>query len=272
MRKMILALTVALSALGLSAQQTFNLWPDGPADDNGADNEATLTVYHPADGVENTGKAIVICPGGGYAMLAIDHEGHQMARLLAEKGITAAVLKYRLPNGHHNIPADDAREAIRIMRRHAKEWGIAPDKIGISGFSAGGHLASTVLTHYKDTLSIPNFGVLFYPVISARPGITHDGSANNLLGEQVGDSRMVAEYSNDEKVDSHTPPTLLLLSTNDTTVPVDNSLQFYRQLATHGVATEMHIYPIGGHGWGMRKDFPYHDAVVSTMLAWIGRQ
>ncbi|MCM1449367.1 MAG: alpha/beta hydrolase [Clostridiales bacterium] len=272
MKKLILTMAIAISTLSMSAQQVMNVWPDGPADDNGADNVATLTVYHPDKNVENTGKALVICPGGGYVFLAMDHEGHEMAKMLAGKGITAAVLKYRLPNGHHTIPADDAREAIRIVRRNAQEWGVDPAKIGISGFSAGGHLASTVLTHHKDSLSMPNYGVLYYPVISARPGITHDGSANALLGASVGDSKLVAEYSNDEKVDANTPPTILLLSTNDNTVWIDNSLQFYRALARNGVETEIHIYPVGGHGWGMHETFPYHQAVVDNMLRWINQR
>lgn len=252
------------------AQQVINVWPDGPADDNGADNLATLTVYTPDDaGVENTGIAMVICPGGGYAMLALDHEGHQMAKILADNGITAAILKYRLPNGHHNIPADDAREAIRIVRRNADKWGVNPDKVGISGFSAGGHLASTVLTHHADSLSIPSYGLLFYPVVSARPGITHDGSANNLLGDKVGQSKWVAEYSNAEHVDKSTPPTMLMLSSDDNAVWVDNSLQFYKALVDNGIETEMHIYPIGGHGWGMHSHFKYHDAMIQAMLQWI---
>ena len=257
------------TSLCAMAQQVFNVWPDGPADDNGADNLATLTVYTPAANIENTGKALVICPGGGYAMLALDHEGHQMAQILADNGITAAVLKYRLPNGHHNIPADDAREAIRIVRRHAQEWGINPDKVGIAGFSAGGHLASTVLTHHADSLSVPSYGLLFYPVISARPGLTHDGSANNLLGDKVGYSKWVAEYSNDERIDKNTPPTMLLLSSNDDTVWVDNSLRFYKALVDNGIETEMHIYPIGGHGWGMHPEFRYHNDMVKAMIDWI---
>lgn len=272
MKKILLLTAMAAAAISVNAQQVLNIWPDGPAEDNRADNTATLTVYTPADGTENTGKAIVICPGGGYVMLAMDHEGHEMARILADKGITAAVLKYRLPNGHHNIPADDAREAIRIVRRHAAEWGVNPEKIGISGFSAGGHLASTVLTHHRDSLSTPSYGLLFYPVISARPGITHDGSAINLLGDKVGVSKWVAQYSNDEHVDTATPPTMLLLSSDDTTVPVDNSLLFYKALVNNGIETEMHIYPTGNHGWGMHTTFPFHHTMIDAMIDWINRR
>ncbi|MDE7385745.1 MAG: alpha/beta hydrolase [Muribaculaceae bacterium] len=269
MKRQLLSLALIATSLCAMAQQVINVWPDGPADDNGADNLATLTVYTPGADVENTGIAMVICPGGGYAMLALDHEGHQMAKILADNGITATVLKYRLPNGHHNIPADDAREAIRIVRRNADKWGVNPDKVGISGFSAGGHLASTVLTHHADSLSVPSYGLLFYPVVSARPGITHDGSANNLLGDKVGQSKWVAEYSNAEHVDKTTPPTMLLLSSNDDTVWVDNSLQFYKALVDNGIETEMHIYPIGGHGWGMHPHFKYHDVMTRAMIDWI---
>lgn len=273
MRKSLLfTVLAAISMTTMNAQKVFNVWPDGPADDNGADNTAVLTVYNPAKGVENSGKAIVICPGGGYAMLAMDHEGHDIARILAAEGITAAVLKYRLPNGHHNIPADDAREAIRIVRRHAQEWGVNPDKVGIAGSSAGGHLASTVLTHHKDSLSTPSYGLLFYPVISARPGITHEGSAINLLGDKIGRGKWVKEYSNDEQVDQATPPTMLLLSSDDKTVPVENSLRFYSALINNGIEAEMHIYPVGGHGWGMHENFAHHRPMVDAMIDWINRR
>lgn len=272
MKKTLIALALGLVSLAAGAQHVLKVWPEGPADNNGADNEAVLTVYTPGAGVENTGKAIVICPGGGYVMLAMDHEGHEMAQILASQGITAAVLKYRLPNGRHNIPADDAREAIRIVRRNAEAWGIDPDKVGISGFSAGGHLASTVLTHHRDSLSEPSYGLLFYPVISARPGITHEGSAINLLGDKVGYNKWVTEYSNDEQVDADTPPTMLLLSSDDTTVWVDNSLRFYSALVKNGVEAEMHIYPTGNHGWGMHENFKYHKPVVETMIDWIKRR
>ncbi len=272
MKKSFILAALTVATMTMNAQQVFNVWPDGPADDNGADNTAVLTVYTPAPGTANTGKALVICPGGGYVMLAMDHEGHDMARMLADKGITAAVLKYRLPNGHHNIPADDAREAIRIVRRHAAEWGINPDKVGISGFSAGGHLASTVLTHHKDSLSIPSFGLLFYPVISARPGITHEGSAINLLGDKVGYGKWVKEYSNDEQVDKATPPTMFLLSSDDKTVPVENSLRFYAAMVDNGIEAEMHIYPVGGHGWGMGESFTHHRAMIDVMFDWLDRR
>lgn len=272
MKKLFISIALCAATLAAGAQQVIKVWPDGPADDNGADNLAELTVYNVPEGIENTGKAIVICPGGGYGMLAMDHEGREIAELLASRGITAGVLKYRLPNGHHNIPADDAREAIRIMRRNAKAWGIDTGKVGIAGSSAGGHLASTVLTHHADSLSVPSFGLLFYPVISARPGITHDGSAINLLGDKLGHSKWVAEYSNDEHVDAQTPPTLLLLSADDTAVWPDNSLRFFRALTKNGVEAEMHIYPVGGHGWGMHKNFPFHDAMTATMLDWLMRR
>lgn len=272
MKKLILLTIAAALTQLMPAQTTLNVWPDGPTDNNGADNEATITVYTPPTGTANSGKALVICPGGGYEMLAMDHEGHEMARMLAEHGITGVVLKYRLPNGHHNIPADDAREAIRIVRRHASEWGINSDKVGISGFSAGGHLASTVLTHPTDSLSTPSFGVLIYPVISARPGLTHDGSAIHLLGDKVGMSRWVQEYSNDEHVNATTPPTILLLSSDDTTVWPDNSIRFFQAMVRNNVETEMHVYPVGNHGWGMRASFPHHKAMTASVLDWIDRR
>lgn len=250
-----------------NAQETLNLWPDGAPDDNGNDNTAAVTVYHPR-GI-NTGNAVVICPGGAYVFLAMDHEGRQIADLLADHGITSIVLKYRFPHGHDLIPAEDARQAIKLMRENAKEWGVDPQKVGIMGSSAGGHLASTVSTHLVDSLARPDFAVLFYPVISMKPEITHAGSASSLLGENVNNPEYVALYSNEEQVTPATPPTLLLLSGDDTTVPAENSLRYYTALIANGVPAEMHVWPVGEHGWGMNDTFRYHDEMVATMLRYL---
>ncbi len=253
----------------MTAQETFNVWPDGTPDDNGHDNTSTLTVYHPAKGVENTGKAVVICPGGGYEFLAMDHEGHEIAQLMAQNGVTAAVLKYRLPHGNRLIPAEDAREALRIMRRNARYWGIDSAKVGIAGSSAGGHLASTVSVHHVDKAGTPSFSILFYPVISTDPKITHHGSINNLLGNMAKDSDMLDFYSNDKHVDANTPPTIIVVSGDDTTVPVANSLRYYQALSDNKVPAEMHVYPSGEHGWGMHDNFRYHDVMTKSLVDWV---
>lgn len=249
------------------AQETFNLWPEGAPDNNGHDNIAEVTLYRPNG--NNTGKAVVICPGGAYEVLAMDHEGRQIAEILANHGITSFVLKYRFPHGHDLIPAEDARQAIKLMRENAQKWGVDPAKVGIMGSSAGGHLASTVSTHITDSLTRPDFAVLFYPVISMKPEITHAGSAHNLLGDNVDNPEYITLYSNELQVSHATPPTLLLLSGDDTCVPAENSLRYYSALIANGIPAEMHIWTVGGHGWGMNDSFRYHDEMVAEMLRYL---
>ncbi|MDE6860277.1 MAG: alpha/beta hydrolase [Duncaniella sp.] len=252
----------------LSAQTPEKLWQNGPATDNGHDNEATVTVYHPTDSA-NTGMAVVVCPGGGYTHLSMENEGKHVAEWLAANGITGIVLKYRLPHGNHLIPADDAREAIRYVRRHAAEWGVNPAKVGIAGSSAGGHLASTVSTHIKDSESRPDFSVLFYPVVTSEAGVTHQGSIDNLLGDKKTDATMLAEYANEQHVDANTPPAILLLSDDDRAVPSENSVRYYRALKANKVPATMYIFPVGGHGWGFRPTFKYHEPMKALLLEWL---
>lgn len=262
---------LGFSMTSLMAQSPINLWPNGAPNDNGHDNEATITVYQPADSI-NTGMAVVVCPGGGYTHLAMDHEGKQVAQWLAENGITGVVLKYRLPHGNYTIPADDAREAIRTVRRNAATWGVNPSKVGIAGSSAGGHLASTVSTHITDAESRPDFSVLFYPVITSEAGVTHQGSIDNLLGELKTNPKMLAEYANELRVDTNTPPAILLLSDDDRAVKPENSIRYYRALKANGVPASMHIFPVGGHGWGFRPTFKYHEPVKILLLEWLTAQ
>lgn len=196
------------------------------------------------------------------------HEGSDFAEWFAANGITAILLKYRLPNRHHEIPLKDTQEAIRIIRKNAEEWGIHPQKIGIAGFSAGGHVASTLLTHF-DEICRPDFGILFYPVISMN-NITHTGSRNNLIGNRP-DSTLADYYSNEKQVQKDTPPTLLLLSDDDQTVAPENSTLFYNALKTNHIPACMYIFPEGGHGWGFKKSFKYHDEMKKLILDWINR-
>ncbi len=270
MKRIIAAMLVSAASvtMTLAAQTPEKLWQTGPATDNGHDNEATVTVYHPESSLNN-GMAVVICPGGGYTHLAMDHEGKQVAEWLATNGITGVVLKYRLPYGNHLIPADDAREAIRYVRRHASEWGVNPEKVGIAGSSAGGHLASTVSTHIKDAESRPDFSVLFYPVVTSEKGVTHQGSINNLLGDKAADPALLAEYANELHVDANTPPAILLLSDDDRAVPSENSVRYYRALKANKVPATMYIFPVGGHGWGFRNTFKYHEPVKTLLLEWL---
>lgn len=226
--------------------------------------QPAIEVRLPARG-NATGQAVVVCPGGGYGGLAYDWEGTDFAGWLNSRGIAAIVLSYRLPvdgDVDHRkwlVPLLDAQRAIRLTRAHAADWGINPAKVGIMGFSAGGHLASTAGTHFDagnaeaadpvDRLSSrPDFMILVYPVISMMEGTTHLGSRVNLLGQHPSDE-LVRHYSNELQVTAETPPTFLVHAADDTTVPVQNSLLFHAALVAHKVPAELHVYPQGGHGF-----------------------
>lgn len=264
-----------LSQTWLHAQQPLELklWPEGMPNDNGMtcqeENgvlyvaEPTLTVY-PA--TEGNGMAIVACPGSGYGKLATDHEGKDMAAWFNNQGITYAVLKYRMPNGHKEVPLSDARQAMRILRHRAGEWQLK--RIGIMGFSAGGHLASTVATHFEDEESHPDFQILFYPVISMDPEYTHRGTHDNLLGKQPAKEEE-DDFSNELHVDGNTPPAFILHSSDDRSVPVAHSLNYYMALLRHQVPATLHIYPIGGHGWGYRDSFTYKREWTGELEKWL---
>ena len=194
-------------------------------------------------------------------------EGDPFAAWLAGQGITGVVLKYRMPNGHHRIPLEDAKQGMRLIREHAREWQIDTARIGVMGFSAGGHLAATLLTRYEAT-SRPAFGILFYPVISFDDRWAHRGSVQNLLGADSTET-MKTYYSNELQVTPQTPPTLLLLSNNDGTVKPRNSIMFYEALRENRVLTALYIFPSGGHGWGFRDTFAYHEIMKTLILQWI---
>lgn len=226
----------------------------------------TMTVY-PAD--KPNGTALLMCPGGAYFGLATAHEGSDLAADLNSRGITLAVLKYRLPNGHHEVPADDARQAIRLLRQNASRWGINPERIGIGGASAGGHLASTLATHPLDEGSRVDFQVLLYPVISMKDEITHIGSRENLLGKQPS-SALIDYYSNERHVTPDSPRTFIATSVDDDVVSVQNTYAYYDALTSHGVDVDMHIYPKGGHGWAYRPNqMPYHKQWVADLTDWL---
>lgn len=224
--------------------------------------EPTLKVFL-ADNKNTKNAAVIICPGGGYGLLSHEKEGDKVAEWLKSIGISAFVLKYRLPSDIIMLdktigPLQDAQEAIRTLRRNAKEWNLDPEKIGVIGFSAGGHLAATLSTKYnekvyesKDNLSArPDFSILVYPVISMEDAITHKGSKENLLGKNAS-SELIEKYSNEKQVDSNTPKTFLVHATDDKAVPVENSINYYLALKQNKVPAEMHIYENGGHGFGL---------------------
>jgi len=266
MKPGILRAVVALViAGGVCAQDptTVLLWPNGAPGAQGNDDidKPSLTIFLPVKNQAN-GTGIVVCPGGGYSHLATNHEGRQVANWLNSLGIAAFVLKYRLgPKYHHPVELGDAQRAIRMVRANAAEYGVSPSRVGIMGFSAGGHLTSSAGTHFdagnagdadpiQRASSRPDFLVLGYPVISLTTQYTHKGSLHNLLGENP-DPKLAESLSSELQVTSQTPPTFLFHTTEDRTVPVENSVLFYLALRKAGVAAEMHIFEKGPHGVGL---------------------
>jgi acetyl esterase/lipase len=245
--------------------------------------EPTLAVFLPVKR-NATGKAVVVCPGGGYQGLAYDWEGIDIAKWLNSRGIAAFVLKYRLPRSasvkiSHIAPLQDAQRALRMVRSNADQWNVRKDQIGIMGFSAGGHLASTLGTHYdrpnefeEDAIdkqsARPDFMILIYPVITMKSPHTHQGSRDRLLGENP-EEPLIAEYSNELHINADTPPTFIVHSTDDQAVPVENSLLFYQALKDAGVYVEMHIYPEGGHGYALAVGKGYLQSWPDRLADWI---
>lgn len=245
----------------------LDLWPNG-APEKSSDLKDTARVYVYLPDVKHvTGRAVVICPGGGYAMLAMEHEGTDWAEFFTSQGIAALVLKYRMPHGNRKVPVSDAMEAMRLVRRNAKEWRIDVDQVGIMGSSAGGHLASVVATMGKGNAA-PNFQILFYPVITMNPGFTHIGSHDNFLGKDAR-KKTEQEYSTDRQVSRVTPRAYILLSDDDHTVLPANGVNYYLACYRHDVPASLHVYPTGGHGWGMKQSFPYHIEMLLDFKAWL---
>ncbi len=239
----------------------------------------SLTIYRPAKAIDKA-AAIIICPGGGYSVLAAGHEGSEVAKVLNEWGIVCFVLKYRLPDEKIMInktigPLQDAQRAIQVVRQNAKQWNVDPGKIGIMGFSAGGHLASTASTHFNkpvidnpaNTSLRPDFSVLVYPVISFTDSLTHMGSRNNLVGENPS-AEKIQEYSNELQVNGQTPPAFLVHASDDDGVKVGNSIQYYEALTRNNIPAELRLYPWGGHGFGMNNKTT-SDGWMNRLRTWL---
>ena len=229
---------------------------------------ARLTAYLPA---QPSGRAIVDLPGGGYSHLAVDHEGHQWADWMNRQGIAFFVLEYRMPKGDRTIPLTDAYHAMTTVRDSATAWRVNPYDVGIMGFSAGGHLASAVSTH-APWAARPNFSILFYPVVSMDERVTHKGSCANFLGaEGMKDQRLIQQWSNDACVRRHlTPPACVILSTDDRVVPpVTNGVAYYSAMRRAGNNCALYAYPSGGHGYGIRKNFAFHEQMLGDLKAWL---
>jgi acetyl esterase/lipase len=286
--------------INVNAQNTIlKLWPDGIP--GSIKNEIYIEKSTTADGLPSlfdkvtdpslfvflppagkaTGSAVLICPGGGYGVLAFSHEGFAIARWLNENGIAGIILKYRLPSNmimkDKSIgPLQDAQEAMRMIRRNSSVWKINPRKIGVIGFSAGGHLASTLSTHYaekvyevSDTTSArPDFSLLIYPVISFDPSFTHAGSRKNLIGENPSEE-IIRHFSNELQITDKTPPAFLVHSADDKVVPVKNSIVYFEGLQKNNIPAELHVFQKGGHGYGLSLSGGTESSWPELCLIWL---
>jgi acetyl esterase/lipase len=280
-------------------QKTMNIWPGGVPglvlNDSYVEKSTTgegfitrfekttnpmLYIFLPAR-EKATGTAVLICPGGGYGALAFGHEGNAIASWLNDNGIAGIILKYRLPSDlimkDKSVgPLQDAQEAMRIIRRNAAIWNIDPKKVGVIGFSAGGHLASTLSTHYSekvydvtDTISArPDFSLLIYPVITMDASFTHAGSRKNLIGDNPSDDA-IKRFSNELQVNEQTPPAFLVHSADDQTVPVKNSIVYYEQLVKYKIPSELHVFQKGGHGYGLGGSRDTQSAWPGLCINWL---
>lgn len=238
---------------------------------------ARMDLYFPKTA---NGQMVIVCPGGGYAITSSYNEGLYVAEWLLERGITVCILKYRMPNGHRHVPYADLENAFRYCRSRAAEWGVG--QIGVMGFSAGGHLAATGSNLWNEDITRPDFSILIYPVITMGVGLTHKGTHKNLLGE---DGRWkdhyLDTYSIEKQVSRNTPQTFIALCSDDTVVPAENSLMYYKELIDKDIPVEMHIWPTGGHGWGFSSEnfvgkgndrFAYaRDDFYNSLERWLER-
>ena len=256
----------------------ISLWPDGAPTDNGLTGEEidygnhvsnvtkpTLALFLPE---KPNGLALLICPGGGYVDVWDKTEGYVNSKWFTDQGIVYAVLKYRLPNGHPEVPLDDVHEAMRLLKERAGEYGFR--KLGVAGCSAGGHLAATAATHFAKPEERPDFQILFYPVITMDPAFTHAGSSYYLLGRDPSQALLDA-YSNEKRVTADTPPAFLMANSDDRAVPCENSIRYYEALRANGVPSALHIYPVGGHGWADHTDFIYREAWMHDLQIWLSQ-
>lgn len=304
MRKILGNLILLFCAMNLNAQDlNIPIWPEGkiPFRVDSDEKEIretngilriskvqfpTLDVYL-ADSLKNTGKAVLIFPGGGYRILAYHWEGSEFAEWLASEGITGIVLKYRLPDSKSLdtpalVPLSDAQRAMRICRKFAGEWKINPDKIGVMGFSAGGHLAGTLSTQFAtqiyspadesdDISARPSFTALIYPVIAFNGTALHAGSREALLGPYPSDF-MIDFFSPAKQISSNTPPAFLVHASDDKAVPAENSLIYYNSLLSKNIPASLHLFPAGGHGFAMANDNAHLSQWKNLLLSWVLEQ
>lgn len=279
----ILNLVFSVALFAVNPNYTIFLYPDGnKPNDNGyvaADeeeknkrlyktSEPRMDIYLPK---EKANAIILACPGGGYVFTSIPNEGEAVANYFTPRNIAVAVLKYRMPNQKQDVPLSDAVKAMEILRDSAQIWGVPTNHIGVIGFSAGGHLAATLVTKYYDQKSRPDFGILVYPVISMDATITHKGSCKQLLGENPSQQLRDA-WSAEKCVNENTPPCFIVHCQDDPTVMVENAIRMYQALTLHQVKAEMLLLPTGAHGWGFSKQIPQKELFEAAMNLFINQQ
>lgn len=276
--KSLFILALLQASVLMSAQEVLPVWQGEAPTSNGLQGDevcsdlgdvsnvtaATLTVYKAS---KPNGKAVLCMPGGGYSMVSMQNEGSNFARWFTDQGITFIVLKYRLPNGHIEVPLNDATKAMDVVLVHATEWSINPQKIGLIGFSAGGHLASWLATHYNKNKIRPAFQILFYPVISMSDELTHKDSRRCLLGETPKEET-IDNLSNEKWITPDTPPAFIVACEDDAVVNPENSITYYTALTDKDVEAELHVYPKGGHGWGF-QDTSFRSAWQKDLANWL---
>ena len=282
MKKIVAAFALLMFAITMGFAQdkgiVVDIWPDGLPNTNGVDltkpfDDATgnykpqITVYLPEKS-KAAGQAVLCIPGGGYGVVCYDTEGFNWVPYFLDPGIAIAVLKDRLPHGQSAVPGSDAMEAMRILRRNAGKWGFSPDKIGVMGHSAGGHLCATVATHATGDAR-PNFQILMYPVITMDKTFTHMGTHNSLIGENP--SAEVENYFSLEKqVKPGQSPAIIFVTDDDRIVPVENSVVYYQALHEAGIPASLHIYRSGDHGFSCHKNFKWHEGEMVDLFKWLG--
>ncbi len=284
MKKHILTAILSAFFMFANSQENILLYPKGASESNGLnvpesyrDPEFVVNISEPrmlafpAAKEKACGTAVLIFPGGGYSGVSQIKEGSEFAKWFNEMGVSAFVLYYRMPNGHHTIPLKDAQTAFQIIRCRAKEWNINKKKIGVMGFSAGGHLASTLGTHFKKSKQRPAFMILGYPVVTMKKELTHAGSRNNLLGKTPSEE-LVKMYSNELHVTKKTSPTFMVHATDDNVVPIANSQLLLKALLDKKVPAELQIFEKGGHGFGMRKKGIPADGWPVLLKEWLINQ
>lgn len=281
LKSLLTALTMSAGLWAIEPARTILLYPDGASDSNGytAEDEFVkegtkifktsvprLDLYLP-DG-KGSFPVLLVCPGGAYEFTSTGNEGIDVANFFVPRGYAIAVLKYRMPNGHENIPLADALQAMRLLRRNAAEWHLQAAKIGVMGFSAGGHLAASLLTKFADAETRPDYGILVYPVISMEQDITHQWSCQQLLGEHPTPQQR-QNWSTEQQVTTATPPCLIVACQDDQTVKVKNSLLFYEALTDKNIPSSLVIVPIGGHGWGFQRHFPDRERIDQAIISFM---